>query len=96
MIASGGAIMSPAVKDQLRELLPSTKIVDTFGASETGGQGRLSSRGGDGLRLVTDEFTAVFDDDHHVVEPWHPASSASWHVVAGFRSATTRIRRRPP
>ncbi len=69
VIASGGAIMSPAVKEQLSGLLPSTKIVDTFGASETGGQGRLSSRGGDGLRLVTDEFTAVFDDDHRVVAP---------------------------
>ena len=47
VIASGGAIMSPPVKEQLRELLPQTKIVDTFGASETGGQGRLSSRGGE-------------------------------------------------
>ncbi len=69
VIASGGAILSPGVKEQLRDLLPSTKIVDTFGASETGGQGRLSSRGGHGPRLVTDEFTAVFDDDHHVVLP---------------------------
>jgi acyl-CoA synthetase (AMP-forming)/AMP-acid ligase II len=68
VIASGGAIMSPAVKDQLAELLPATKVIDTFGASETGGQGRLSKRHGD-LRLVTDEFTAVFDDDHHVVAP---------------------------
>jgi acyl-CoA synthetase (AMP-forming)/AMP-acid ligase II len=70
VIASGGAIMSPSVKQQLRELLPATKIVDTFGASETGGQGRLSTTGSSGqLRLVTDEFTAVFDDQHRRVEP---------------------------
>jgi acyl-CoA synthetase (AMP-forming)/AMP-acid ligase II len=70
VIASGGAIMSPGVKEQLRMLLPSTKVVDTFGASETGGQGRLSSSAAGGApRLVTDEFTAVFDEQHHPVTP---------------------------
>jgi acyl-CoA synthetase (AMP-forming)/AMP-acid ligase II len=70
VIASGGAIMSPGVKDQLRELLPSTKIVDTFGASETGGQGRLSKSRDDGaVRLVTDDYTAVFDEELDPVEP---------------------------
>jgi acyl-CoA synthetase (AMP-forming)/AMP-acid ligase II len=70
VIASGGAIMSPAVKRQLQELLPTTKVVDTFGASETGGQGRLSAGvGTHGLRLVTDEYTAVFDDALTPIEP---------------------------
>jgi acyl-CoA synthetase (AMP-forming)/AMP-acid ligase II len=70
VIASGGAIMSPAVKSQLQQLLPTTKVVDTFGASETGGQGRLSTHGGTrALRLVTDEHTAVFDDDLRPIEP---------------------------
>jgi 3-oxocholest-4-en-26-oate---CoA ligase len=70
VIASGGAILSPTVKEQLRSLLPGTKIVDTFGASETGGQGRLSrSAPGGPPRLVTDEYTAVFDDDLRPVEP---------------------------
>jgi acyl-CoA synthetase (AMP-forming)/AMP-acid ligase II len=70
VIASGGAIMSPAVKRQLQELLPTTKVVDTFGASETGGQGRLSTGGGQrALRLMTDEYTAVFDDSLTPVEP---------------------------
>jgi acyl-CoA synthetase (AMP-forming)/AMP-acid ligase II len=70
VIASGGAIMSPSVKEQLRELLPSTKVIDTFGASETGGQGRLSSsRAAGELRLVTDEYTAVFDEQLRPVEP---------------------------
>jgi acyl-CoA synthetase (AMP-forming)/AMP-acid ligase II len=70
VIASGGAILSPSVKDQLRELLPLTKVVDTFGASETGGQGRLSANRGDGeLLLVTDEYTEVFDEQLRAVEP---------------------------
>jgi acyl-CoA synthetase (AMP-forming)/AMP-acid ligase II len=68
VIASGGAIMSPAVKEQLRRRLPHTKVVDTFGASETGGQGRLS-RSGSTSRLVTDEFTAVLDDELRPVVP---------------------------
>ena len=41
VIASGGAVLSTAVVDQLRELLPHVTVVNTFGASETGGQGRL-------------------------------------------------------
>ena len=70
VIASGGAIMSPGVKDQLRRLLPDAKVVDTFGASETGGQGRLSrSDDGASQQLVTDAYTAVFDDDHQPVPP---------------------------
>jgi acyl-CoA synthetase (AMP-forming)/AMP-acid ligase II len=68
--ASGGAILSPAVKAQLGELLPHTKVVDTFGASETGGQGRLtSSPAGGPLKLLTDRDTAVLDDDNRHVEP---------------------------
>ena len=45
-------------------------VLDTFGASETGGQGRL--RRADGVappRLVTDEHTAVLGDDLSPVGP---------------------------
>jgi acyl-CoA synthetase (AMP-forming)/AMP-acid ligase II len=70
VIASGGAILSPAVKESFAAFLPHTKIVDTFGASETGGQGRLAgSRQGGPLRLVTDEHTAVLDDALRPVRP---------------------------
>ena len=68
VIASGGAILSPAVKALLREHLPHTKVVDTFGASETGGQGRLRSSA-HGARLITDDDTAVFDDDLRPLAP---------------------------
>jgi acyl-CoA synthetase (AMP-forming)/AMP-acid ligase II len=69
VIASGGAILSPAVKDDLQRLLPTTKVVDTFGASETGGQGRLSIGADRTPRLVTDDRTAVFDDELRRVPP---------------------------
>jgi hypothetical protein len=45
---SGGAILSPSVKDDLARLLPTTVVHDGFGASETGGQGRLVGTGSDG------------------------------------------------
>ena len=40
---SGGAILSPSVKDDLARVLPTTVVHDGFGASETGGQGRLAA-----------------------------------------------------
>jgi 3-oxocholest-4-en-26-oate---CoA ligase len=69
VIASGGAILSPAVKALFADLLPATKVVDTFGASETGGQGRLARSASGAARLLTDADTAVFDDDFVPVRP---------------------------
>ncbi len=70
VIASGGAVLAPDTVRDLQVRLPHVKIVDTFGASETGGQGRLQ-RGRDGgpPRLLTDGDTAVFDDLDRRVEP---------------------------
>ncbi len=68
LIASGGAVLSPSVKAQLRELLPDVTILDSFGSSETGSQGRLTP-GPDGgpPRLVGDGSTTVLDGSFHVV-----------------------------
>lgn len=49
--------------------MPNTKIVDTFGASESGGQGRLITSDGGPPRLRTDDRSCVFDDDLKPVEP---------------------------
>ncbi len=95
VIASGGAVLSASVKAKLRDLLPGTAVVDTFGASETGGQGRLTRAGDGALRLVTDEHTAVFDSDLRPVaagEVGHLARSG--YVPLGYhgdpeRSAAT-------
>ena len=40
-LVSGGAILSPAVKDELRERAPQVGVIDAFGASETGANGAV-------------------------------------------------------
>jgi acyl-CoA synthetase (AMP-forming)/AMP-acid ligase II len=71
MISSSGAILAPATQRRLGEQLPGVKVLDTFGASETGGQGRLApGRAREGQpRLMADPHNAVFDDDGRRVEP---------------------------
>jgi acyl-CoA synthetase (AMP-forming)/AMP-acid ligase II len=64
-IASGGAILSPPVKARLAALLPQVTVVDGFGASETGSDGRLVGSG-DGTgppRFAASPLTTVLDDD---------------------------------
>lgn len=71
LVSSSGAILSPAVKSELEEYLPATKVIDRFGASETGGQGRIK-RSADGtgpLQLLSDEHTTVIGDDGQPIEP---------------------------
>jgi 3-oxocholest-4-en-26-oate---CoA ligase len=92
VVASGGAVFSTSVKDQLRVLLPGTKIIDTYGASETGGQGRLRvDPGGGPPQLVTDEHTAVLDDELRPVEPGQTGRLArSGWVPLGYQGDPER------
>lgn len=73
VILSGGAVLSAAVKADLAERLPGTLIVDTYGASETGGQGRVVTTAGSeatGPRFTLNDETALLDDDlRPVTEP---------------------------
>jgi acyl-CoA synthetase (AMP-forming)/AMP-acid ligase II len=62
-------VLSTAVIDQLHDLLPEVTVLNTFGASETGGQGRLRTGSSGRPRLVTDEHTAVVGDDLAPVTP---------------------------
>lgn len=65
VILSGGAILSPSVKEELAEALPGAIIVDTYGASETGGQGRVVTTAGSGPvgpRFTLNDETALVDD----------------------------------
>jgi acyl-coenzyme A synthetase/AMP-(fatty) acid ligase len=41
IVGSGGALLSPAVREQLQGLLPNVYITDRFGASESGTDGEL-------------------------------------------------------
>lgn len=66
VIGSGGAILSPSMKEAFLELLPDIMILDAFGASETGAQGSSVSvrgevKGKPSFRM--DENTCVLDAD---------------------------------
>lgn len=72
VILSGGAILSPTVKDALLEALPGCLVVDGFGASETGGQGSMVAvpgAAGAHPRFTMDAQTTVLDDDLRPVVP---------------------------
>ena len=68
VIGSGGAILSPAVKEQVNALLPNVMIVDGFGASETGVMG-TNAGVADKPVFSVNEQTAVLDDDLQPVAP---------------------------
>lgn len=72
--ASGGAPLTPSLKDRLMEILPTTMITDGFGSSETGAQGsqRLQpgEKAGGMTRFVPmSDTTTVLSDDLQPVEP---------------------------
>ena len=67
---SGGAILSPSVKDDLARILPTTVVHDGFGASETGGQGRLVGTGADGApKFDMDAGNVVIAEDGTLCQP---------------------------
>ena len=70
--ASGGALLSPATKAQVAELLPNALVVDAFGSSETGLAGSKATGADDtasAARFTVDERTTVLDDDLRPVAP---------------------------
>jgi 3-oxocholest-4-en-26-oate---CoA ligase len=74
VVVSGGATLSATTRRSLLEHLPWVIVVDSYGTSETGGQGsRMYSSGmpqGDGPpRFELRDHTAVLDDDLRPVAP---------------------------
>jgi 3-oxocholest-4-en-26-oate---CoA ligase len=71
VISSAGAIFSAAVREQLRRLLPNVMLLDNFGASETGFQGRATpdSSPEAGLKFTMNPHTTVLDDQLRPVAP---------------------------
>jgi 3-oxocholest-4-en-26-oate---CoA ligase len=65
ILGSGGAILSPTLKQAFLELLPNIMIFDGFGASETGAQGATVSTAGSEIpkAFKMDEHTVVLDAD---------------------------------
>jgi acyl-CoA synthetase (AMP-forming)/AMP-acid ligase II len=72
VIGSAGAIFSEPVKDKLKKYLPNCTMLDNYGSTETGFQGR---GGGDhksfgqGLTFEMNDRTTVLDDDLKPVAP---------------------------
>lgn len=66
VVLSGGAVLSPTVRDSLLEHVPWVVVVDGYGTSETGGQGQMPSWAGQPTaalpRFHVDENTTVLDD----------------------------------
>ena len=70
LVSSGGAILSPAVKETYAEFLPNTIIYDALGASETGYQGTHAGADDQGRpRFMFGEHTIVIDDEGNPTTP---------------------------
>lgn len=73
VILSGGAILSPAVKSAIVGRLPGTMVIDGYGASETGGQGRSVTMAGQEPspvpRFRVGPQTTVLDGDLRPASP---------------------------
>jgi 3-oxocholest-4-en-26-oate---CoA ligase len=85
IVGSGGALLSPAVREQLQGLLPNVYITDRFGASESGTDGELG-RGADGASRLTHAGNVhVLDDALRPVQPGEIGKLAkSGHVPLGY------------
>ena len=60
-LVSGGAILSPAIKQELNERAPNVAIIDAFGASETGANGAVEATA-KGPRFHMNEWTTVITE----------------------------------
>jgi acyl-CoA synthetase (AMP-forming)/AMP-acid ligase II len=71
VFSSAGAIFSAFVREQLHRLLPNVMLMDNYGASETGFQGRNTpdSSPEAGLKFAMNAHTTVLDDELRPVEP---------------------------
>lgn len=85
IVGSGGALLSPAVREQLQGLLPNIYITDRFGASESGTDGELG-RGTDGASRLTHAGNVhVLDEALRPVRPGEIGRLAkSGHVPLGY------------
>ena len=85
---SGGAILSPSVKESLNAVLPHVLVMDAFGASETGGQGALAGQSEDGAPIFAmDPTNVVIADDGTLCKPGDGRMgmlATSGHIPIGY------------
>jgi len=91
ILLSGGAILTPALKDAFLERIPNLMIIDGFGASETGGQGQQVSLPGQkattGSFKMNEQTMVLKEDLSGRLEPG--SSESGWlarggHVPLGY------------
>jgi fatty-acyl-CoA synthase len=83
-IVSGGAILSPSIKNDLHEVLPNVFVADSFGASETGANGVVDSNAS-GPRFAMNDSTLVIGDDFQPAAPGETGMLARrGHVPLGY------------
>ncbi len=91
LLLSGGAILTPALKQEFLAKIPHLMIIDGFGASETGGQGTQTSMAGGDItsgRFRMNAQTTVLKED--LSGPLVPgAAESGWlarrgHVPLGY------------
>lgn len=96
VVASGGAMLAPATKERLQARLPDARIIDGFGASETGSSGTMVGVGPGALpRFEVGDDVTVLDEDLEPVAPGAVGRLARrGHVPLGYlndplKTATT-------
>jgi fatty-acyl-CoA synthase len=98
IIGSGGAILSPAVRRALLELLPDVLLIDGFGSSETGAQGSIALAAGSDAPAAfrMDDDTVVLDEAMtRRLEPGEAATgwiARTGHVPLGYLGDEAKTR----
>lgn len=94
VVASGGALFSPAVKSRLMSLSPGSMILDGLGSSETGLMGSKVSAdpGSDDSepRFMVNEHMTVLGDDNRPVTPGSGEAgmlARKGHIPIGYYNA---------
>lgn len=94
VVASGGALFSPAVKQRFMALLPGTMILDGLGSSETGLMGSKVSADAAGddpePRFRVNEHMTVLNKDNQVIAPGSAEMgylARKGHVPIGYYKA---------
>lgn len=85
VLGSGGALLSPAVREQVLAVRPGLFITDRFGSSETGTDGQVERGDGGPPRLIPQLNVLVVDEDLRPVGPGGTGWIAkSGHVPLGY------------
>jgi len=91
ILLSGGAILTPALKDAFLQRIPHLMIIDGFGASETGGQGSQITTAGakatTGTFKMNEDTLVLKQDLSAALEPGSPETgwlARTGHVPLGY------------